>query len=84
VEFAVGKREILTRADVVRVTLGRKQRTQEPPGSSVRVQADFSVLGGAWGRRRGTAGLRPRSSSPDTGTHGGDMAGLVIVGDDLP
>ena len=46
VGFVVGDREILTCAHVVNAALNREQRTQEAPGSNVRVQVDFPILGG--------------------------------------
>jgi conflict system STAND superfamily ATPase/trypsin-like peptidase len=83
VGFVVAERQILTCAHVVNAALGREQRTQEAPGSTVRVQVDFPILGNAEGPSRNCR-VEAWVPPPRAGTTGGDGAGLVVVGDDLP
>lgn len=80
----IGDRQILACAHVVNAALGREQRTQDAPGSSVRVQVDFPILGGVDGAPSRNCRVAAWVPPPKTGTTGGDVVGLVIIGDDLP
>jgi WD40 repeat protein len=86
VGFLVGDRHILTCAHVVNAALGRGQRTLEKPGSDVRVQVDFPILGSAEEPPSRNCRVEAWVPPPPTRTTGGDVAGLVIVGggEDLP
>jgi Trypsin-like peptidase domain/WD domain, G-beta repeat len=86
VGFLVGDRHILTCAHVVNAALDRGQRTREAPGSDVRVQVDFPILGSAEESPSRNCRVEAWVPPPPTGTTGGDVAGLVIVGsgEDLP
>jgi WD40 repeat protein len=86
VGFLVGDRHILTCAHVINAALGREQRKQEAPGSDVRVQVDFPILGNVGEPPSRNCRVEAWVPPPPTGTVGGDVAGLVIVGggEDLP
>jgi WD40 repeat protein len=83
VGFVVGERHILTCAHVVNAALNRKQRTQEAPGLTVRVQVDFPILGNPEGPSRNCR-VEAWAPPPEVGIIDGDVAGLVIIGDELP
>ncbi len=82
--FVVGERHILTCAHVVNTVLGRAQRAQQAPGQAVRVQVDFPVLGDAQGALLRSCRVAVWVPPPVSGTAGGDVAGLVLVGEGLP
>jgi hypothetical protein len=84
VGFVVGERHILTCAHVVNTVLDRAQRTQEAPGPEVRVQVDFPVLGDGQGAPLRSCRVAVWVPPPVSGTAGGDVAGLVLVGEGLP
>jgi hypothetical protein len=84
VGFVVGERHILTCAHVVNAVLGRAKRAQEAPIPQVRVQVDFPVLGDAEGAPLRSCRVAVWVPPPVSGTAGGDVAGLVLVGEDLP
>lgn len=84
VGLVVGDRHVLTCAHVVNTALGRAQRAQEAPGAPLQVLVDFPLLGdpeGAPLRRCQVQGWVP---PPALGGSGGDVAGLVLVGEGLP
>jgi vWA-MoxR associated protein C-terminal domain len=84
VGFVAGARHIVTCAHVVNVALGRDQRDQERPGLDARVQVDFPMLGGADGGPSRTCRVEAWSPPPLSGVSGGDVAGMVVVGEGLP
>src|SRR5690242_9771699 len=84
VGFVVDDAHIITCAHVVNTALGRDQRAQESPGPMVRVQVDFPMLGDAKGAPSRSCAVESWSPPPSSGLTGGDVAGLVLAGDDLP
>jgi hypothetical protein len=84
VGFVVGDRHVLTCAHVVNTALGRVQRDQEAPGAEVRVQVDFPVLGDPDGAPLRSCRVAMWVPPPASGVEGGDVAGLVLVGEGLP
>ena len=84
VGFVVGERHVLTCAHVVNTALGRAQRDQEAPGADVRVQVDFSLLGDPEGAPLRSCRVAMWVPPPVLGVSGGDVAGLVLVGEGLP
>ncbi|MGH3872998.1 MAG: hypothetical protein ACRDSR_16080 [Pseudonocardiaceae bacterium] len=84
VGLVVGDRHVLTCAHVVNTALGRAQRDQEAPGAQVRVQVDFPVLGEPEGAPLRSCRVAVWVPPPASGVTGGDVAGLVLVGEDLP
>ena len=84
VGFVVGERHILTCAHVVNTVLGRDLRAQEAPGPGARVQVDFPALGDAEGAPSRTCRVAVWVTPPVAGATGGDVAGLVLVGEGLP
>jgi Trypsin-like peptidase domain len=84
VGFVVGDRHVLTCAHVVNTALGRAQRDQEAPGKDVRVQVDFPALGDPDGAPLRSCRVERWSPPPVSGVAGGDVAGLVLVGEGLP
>ncbi|MGH3771710.1 MAG: trypsin-like peptidase domain-containing protein, partial [Pseudonocardiaceae bacterium] len=84
VGFVVGERHILTCAHVVNTALGRAPRTQEAPGPQARVQVEFPILGDAEGAPLRSCRVVAWVPPPVSGTAGGDVAGLMLVGEDLP
>ena len=84
VGFVVDDTHIVTCAHVVNAALGRDQRAQDKPGPLVRVQVDFPLLGGAAGAPSRSCAVQVWEPPPSYGVSGGDVAGLVLVGEDLP
>lgn len=84
VGFMVSDRHVLTCAHVVNTAVGRMQRDQEAPGSDVRVQVDFPLLGDPEGAPLRNCRVAMWSPPPVSGVVGGDVAGLVFVGEGLP
>ena len=84
VGFVVGDRHVLTCAHVVNTALGRAQRDQEAPGAQVRVQVDFPVLGDPEGAPLRSCRVAAWVPPPVSGVAGGDVVGLVLVGEGLP
>jgi hypothetical protein len=80
----VGDRQVVTCAHVVNTALGRGQRDQEAPGEDVRVQVDFPALGGPEGAPLRSCRVDRWVPPPVLGVVGGDVAGLVLVGEGLP
>jgi hypothetical protein len=85
VGFVVGERHVVTCAHVINTALGRDKQAQGPPGDNVRVLIEFPLLDSGEGaparRARVSAWSPPPSGSAAVG---GDVAGLVIVGEPLP
>ena len=75
---------IITCAHVVNTALGRDQRAQDDPDPQVRVQVDFPMLGGAAGAPSRNCAVEVWAPPPSSGISGGDVAGLVVVGEELP
>ena len=84
VGIVVGKRHIVTCAHVVNSALGRAQRAQDKPGPNDRVQIDFPILGDAEGSPSRSCRVEAWVPPPDSGVAGGDVAGLVLIGEGLP
>ena len=84
VGFVVDDTHIVTCAHVVNTALGRDQRAQDKPGPQVRVQVDFPMLGGAAGAPSRSCAVQVWAPPPSSGVSGGDVAGLVLVGEGLP
>jgi hypothetical protein len=82
--FVVGDRHIVTCAHVVNTALGRDKKNQEEPGPDERLEIDFPILGDAAGAPSCTCQVACWVPPPKTGVSGGDVAGLTIVGKDLP
>jgi WD40 repeat protein len=84
VGFAVDDRHIVTCAHVVNTALGRDQRAQDRPGEEARVQVDFPMLDGGAGAPSRSCTVAAWVPPPRSGASGGDVAGLVVVGEELP
>ncbi len=84
VGFVVDDTHVLTCAHVVNTALGRDQRAQDKPGPQIRVQVDFPILGGAAGAPSRSCLVQAWAPPPSSGVSGGDVAGLVVVGEGLP
>ena len=85
VGFVVDDTHIITCAHVVNTALGRSdQRAQDKPGPLVRIQVDFPMLGDAAGAPSRNCAVQAWAPPPLSGVSGGDVAGLVVVGDELP
>ncbi|MGH3719403.1 MAG: trypsin-like peptidase domain-containing protein [Pseudonocardiaceae bacterium] len=84
VGFVVGERHILTCAHVVNTVLGRGLRAQDAPEPQMRVQVAFPILGDAEGAPLRSCRVAVWVPPPVSGTAGGDVAGLVLVGEGLP
>ena len=82
--FVVDGRHIVTCAHVVNSALGRDQRAQDRPGELARIQVDFPMLGGADGAPSRSCKVTAWVPPPATGISGGDVAGLILVGEGLP
>ena len=85
VGIVVSDRHIVTCAHVVNGAIGgRVQRAQERPGPEVRIQVDFPLLGDAEGGPLRSCRIEAWTPPPSSGFSGGDVAGLVLVGEGLP
>jgi WD40 repeat protein len=84
VGFVIGDRQIITCAHVVNTALGRGKRTQGNPGSDVRIQIEFPMLGDSNGAPLRSCMVGAWVPPPSSGVSGGDVAGLVLVGEGLP
>jgi signal transduction histidine kinase len=84
VGFVVGSREVITCAHVINVALGRPIRDQTLPGAEARVQVDFPMLGDADGGPSRSCKVVTWVPPSAVGVRGGDVAGLELVGEDLP
>ena len=84
VGFVVGDRHVLTCAHVANTALGRAQRDQQAPGTEARVQVDFPLLGDPEGAPLRSCRVAKWVPPPVSGVTGGDVAGLVLVGEGLP
>ena len=83
VGFVVDDAHIITCAHVVNTALGHDQRAQEKPGSQVRIQVDFPMLGNAGGPHRVAARCR-RGCRRHLGEVRRGCRGLMIVGEICP
>jgi hypothetical protein len=84
VGFVVGERHIVTCAHVVNTALAREQRSQEKPGPGERIQVEFPMLGDEDGAPLRSCRVMAWAPPPSSGLSGGDVAGLVLVGEHLP
>src|SRR5271157_5421848 len=84
VGFVVGERHIVTCAHVVNTALGRPQRNQDKPGQSALVQVDFPILSGFESPPLRRCRVEAWEPPPESGLSGGDVAGLVLIGEGLP
>jgi hypothetical protein len=84
VGFVVDATHIVTCAHVVNTALGRDQRAQEHPGPMARIQVDFPMLGDTAGAPSRSCAVQAWVPPPASGVSGGDVAGLVVVGEGLP
>ena len=82
--FVVSDRHIVTCAHVVNTALGRKLREQDKPGRDARVQVDFPIIGGPEDAPLRNCRVEAWEPPPEYGVAGGDVAGLVLVGEKLP
>ena len=80
----IGDRHVLTCAHVVNTALGRAQRAQDKPGLDARIQIDFPILGDAEGAPLRSCKVEVWTPPPVSGVSGGDVAGLVLLGEGLP
>ena len=84
VGFVVAKRHVVTCAHVVNVALGRAPRDQDMPGPDTRIEIVFPMLGDAEGAPVRACRLERWLPPPRSGPYGGDIACLVLVGEDIP
>ena len=84
VGFVVDDHHIVTCAHVVNTALGRDQRDQVKPDPGVRVGVDFPMLEDAAGAPVRSCRVEAWLPPPEAGVSGGDLAGLVLVGEGLP
>lgn len=82
--FLVTDDRLLTCAHVVNQALGRDQREQPQPDAELRLPVDFPLLGDADGAPLRSCRLELWVPPPRSGTAGGDIAGLRIVGEPAP
>ena len=84
VGFVVDEAHIVTCSHVVNAALGRDPRAQDWPGPMARVQVEFPMLGGSSGAPSRSCAVQAWVPPPSSGISGGDVAGLVVAGDELP
>ncbi|WP_410582708.1 trypsin-like peptidase domain-containing protein [Amycolatopsis sp. lyj-108] len=84
VGFLVDGSHLVTCAHVINTALGRPERTQDAPEHDVRVPVDFPLLGNAAGAPIRLCQVSRWLPPPVTGTTGDDIAGLTVVGEDVP
>ena len=84
VGFVVDKFHIVTCAHVVNTAMGRDKRAQRRPDSGIRIGVDFPLLSKAAGAPVRSCRVEAWVPPPETGTSGGDVAGLVLIGEGLP
>ncbi len=82
--FVVGDQQVVTCAHVINTALGRDKTAQEDPEAGTRIQIDFPILGDAEGAPARSCRVARWLPPPKAGVSGGDVAGLVIVGEGLP
>jgi hypothetical protein len=82
--FVVSERHIVTCAHVVNAALGREKRARDKPGADARIQVDFPILGDAEGAPLRACRVEAWAPPPESGLSGGDVAGLVLIGEGLP
>lgn len=86
VGFVVDEKHVITCAHVINAALGRAKQTQDPPGDNARVLVEFPLLDAGEGAPTRRARVSAWSPPPPSGSGavGGDVAGLLIVGEPLP
>jgi WD40 repeat protein/energy-coupling factor transporter ATP-binding protein EcfA2 len=84
VGFVVDNHHIVTCAHVVNTAMGRDQRAQQRPDQGVRIGVDFPLLSKAAGAPGRSCRVEAWAPPPVIGTSGGDVAGLLIIGEGLP
>ena len=82
--FLVTDRHVLTCAHVINAALGRELRGQDKPPSHTRIQVEFPMLAGHDGAPVRSCRIEPWVPPPVSGVAGGDVAGLIVVDNDLP
>ncbi|MDY7088268.1 MAG: trypsin-like peptidase domain-containing protein [Actinomycetota bacterium] len=82
--FVVDDAHLVTCAHVINAALGRDRRSQDDPGPDPRVPVDFPMLGDAEGAPVRLCRVARWLPPPMSGTSGEDIAGLVVVGEQLP
>ena len=82
--FVVGDRQIVTCAHVVNAALGRDTRAQDAPSPDVRILIDFPLLSDSEVTPRRSCRVDAWAPPPLAGLSAGDVAGLVLVNEDLP
>ena len=84
VGFVVGDRQVITCAHIVNLALGRDQRARDMPGSDASVQISFPMLGDAEGAPVRVCRIVAWAPPPQSELPGGDVAGLLLLGEGLP
>ena len=84
VGFVVDDTHIITCAHVVNTALGRDQRAQDKPGPHGSCPGGFPDAGDDAGAPSRSCAVQAWAPPPSSGVSGGDVAGLVVVGDGLP
>ena len=84
VGFVVGERQVITCAHIVNTALGRDQRARDMPGSDALVQIYFPMLGDADGAPVRACRIVAWAPPPKSELLGGDVAGLLLLGEGLP
>jgi V8-like Glu-specific endopeptidase len=82
--FVVGEKHIVTCAHVVNTALGRPQRAQDQPGPAEQLRVEFPILGDKDGAPSRVCRVECWQAPPAEMGSGGDVAGLVVVGERLP
>ena len=84
VGFVFGDRHIATCAHVVNTALGRAQKSQDKPGAADQIRVEFPMLGDADRAPSRICRVQAWAPPPLSGMSGGDVAGLVLMGEGLP
>src|ERR1700748_1814973 len=84
VGFVVGDRQVITCAHIVNTALGRDQRARDMPGSDALIQISFPMLGDADGAPVRACRIVAWAPPPQSELLGGDVAGLLLLGEGLP
>lgn len=84
VGFVVGERHVVTCAHVINAALGRDLRERSMPVPESVVQVSFPMLGDAQGAPVRACRVEAWDPPAQSGLSGGDVAGLLLLGEDLP
>jgi hypothetical protein len=82
--FLVDDSRLVTCAHVVNMALGRDEREQEAPDTTLRLPVDFPILGDSDGAPVRFCRVERWLPPPRSGTTGDDIAGLRIFGEPAP